>query len=216
MKTVEKLAERHREELESNGMTVLNGPDLQEFETDRMSVSNSEWPSYPQRRRRLTVFNRRAVLSVAMLLRDSAVAQRVRAYLLHAEESTHLRPAAHPGVEEVRRSAEQLRQTVRTLAAGYGALDRRVSSLEAAGAELGTVLQELGPLIGRLSERIARMDHRLVETERRTERTEQVVCATSQRVADLGAEMRALRGDLRGVMRALDVPPAPRHTDEKK
>jgi uncharacterized coiled-coil protein SlyX len=204
VKTVEKVTERHREELQSNGMTVLRGADLRQYQTDMMSVSPDAESGYPQRRSGLTVFSRRAVLNVALLLRDSVIAQRVRTYLLDVEGSSH----AHPGVEAVRRSTEELRRTVHTLAAGYGSLDRRVGNLEAAGAELGAVLQELGPVIGRLSTRVQRMDHRLAETERRTERTEQVVCAMSQRLADMGGEMRAMRSELRGVVRALGVKPA--------
>ncbi|MEW2452687.1 hypothetical protein [Streptomyces albus] len=208
LKTVEKLAERHREELESNGMTVLRGSDLPKYETDTLSVSSGAERGYPQRRSGLTVFDRRAVLNVAMLLRDSTVARRVRAYLLDAEGSS--RAAVSPaGVEEVRRSTYELRQTVRTLAAGYGSLDRRVGTLEAAGAELGAVLQELGPLIGRLSTRVERMDHRLAETERRTERTEELVCAMSQRLAGMGEEMRGMRRELREVMRAVQARPTP-------
>ncbi|MEU5833921.1 hypothetical protein ABZ820_09550 [Streptomyces diacarni] len=207
-KTVEKLAERHREELTHNGMTVLRGSDLEEFVTDKLSVTKFEGPSYPQRVRSLTVFDRRAVLNVAMLLRDSVIAQRVRTYLLNAEESapTH---TVHPGVEAVQRATEELRQTVRTLAAGYGSLDRRVTRLETSGAELGAVLQELGPVIGRMSARVDRVDHRLAETDRRTKRTEQVVCAMSQRLADMGEEMREMRQDLRSVMRAVDARPVP-------
>ncbi|MGP3979233.1 hypothetical protein ACTWQF_35540 [Streptomyces sp. 8N114] len=204
LNTVEKLVTRHREELVSNGMTVLRGADLHQYQTDTMSVSSGPDSGYPQRRSGLTVFSRRAVLYVAMLLRDSLVAQRVRTYLLDVEESAR----THPGVEAVRQSTEELRQTVSTLAAGYGSLDRRVGNLEAAGAELGAVLQELGPVIGRLSTRVERMDDRLAETERRTERTEQVVCAMSQRLADMGEEMRAMRGELRGVVRAVGAEPA--------
>ncbi|MBQ0864331.1 hypothetical protein [Streptomyces sp. RK75] len=205
VKTVEKLTERHRDELINNGMTVLRGADLHAYQTDELSVSSEPDSGYPQRRSGLTVFSRRAVLNVAMLLRDSVVAQRVRAYLLDVEEVAR----AHPGVEAVRQSAEELRQTVRTLAAGYGSLDRRVGNLEAAGAELGAVLQELGPVIGRISTRVERMDHRLAETGRRTERTEQVVCAMSQRLADMGEDMRAMREELRGVVRAVGAGPTP-------
>ncbi|WP_369200295.1 hypothetical protein [Streptomyces sp. PU-14G] len=207
-KTVEKLAERHRDELIHNGMTVLRGSDLPKYETDKLSVSSETGSSYPQRRSGLTVFDRRAVLNVAMLLRDSVIAQRVRTYLLNAEENART-DAVHPGVEAVQRATEELRQTVRTLAAGYGSLDRRVTRLETAGAELGTALRELGPVIGRMSARIERMDHRLVEADRRTERTEQVVCAMSQRLADMGEEMREMRRDLRSVMRAVDAKPVP-------
>ncbi|WP_326689317.1 hypothetical protein OIE63_20560 [Streptomyces sp. NBC_01795] len=206
LNTVEKLVSRHREELESNGLSTLRGADLQEFETDKLSVSNVPEPGYPQLRRSLTLFNRRAVLNVAMLLRDSDIARRVRVYLLDVEGTTH--PHTRSGA--TRCPGEELRDTVRTLAVGYGSLDRRVSGLESAGAELGAVLQELGPVIGRISERLERMDSRLVETERRTEHTEKVVCSMSQRLADMGEEMREMRGDLRGVMRATGAKPVTR------
>ncbi|RAG84902.1 restriction endonuclease [Streptacidiphilus pinicola] len=91
---IKKIVQRHREELESNGMTVLRGEALVGFERDILSLSNK---SYPQAlRSNLTLLNRRAVLNVAMLLRDSDVARRVRVYLLDVEESTQ----AAPGVLE--------------------------------------------------------------------------------------------------------------------
>jgi hypothetical protein len=73
-------------------MTVLRGEALVAFERDILSLSNK---SYPQGlRAHLTLFNRRAVLNIAMLLRDSDVARRVRVYLLDAEDSAR----AEPGV----------------------------------------------------------------------------------------------------------------------
>ncbi|GAA2611326.1 hypothetical protein [Streptomyces axinellae] len=206
LNTVEKVVSRHREELESNGLHVLRGVDLPEYETDKLSVSSEAQGSYPQRRSGLTVFSRRAVLNVAMLLRDSDIARRVRVYLLDVEGNVQ----PHGANGAVRCPDEELRNTVRTLALGYGPLDRRVTGLESAGAELGAVLRELGPVIGRISERLERMDSRLVQTERRTENTEKVVCAMSRRLTDLGEEMREMRGDLRDVMRATGAKPVTR------
>lgn len=155
------LLSRHREELESNGLRVMRGADLREFVTLNLSVTNSAAQSYPQKRRRLAVYTRRTVLNVAMLLRDSDVARRVRAYLLDVEESA--RRTASPPAEASR----------------YAALDRRVGDVESAVSQIGTVLQELGPVIGRMSARLERMDRRLVNTER-------LVCAMSQRMARCG------------------------------
>ncbi|MEY9870884.1 hypothetical protein ABH931_000338 [Streptacidiphilus sp. MAP12-33] len=91
---IKKLTQRHREELESNGMTVLRGEALVGFERDIMSLSNK---SYPQAlRSNLTLLSRRAVLNIAMLLRDSDVARRVRVHLLDVEASAR----AEPGVLE--------------------------------------------------------------------------------------------------------------------
>jgi restriction system protein len=83
---VSKLAQRHRDELAASGMSTLRGADLRIFERDTLSFSAE---SYPQGRAHLTVYTRRAVLNVAMLLRDSDVARRVRTYLLDAEQRDH-------------------------------------------------------------------------------------------------------------------------------
>ncbi|WP_042378588.1 hypothetical protein [Streptacidiphilus melanogenes] len=87
---IKKVTQRNREELESNGMTVLRGEALVGFDRDILSLSNR---SYPQAlRAHLTLFSRRAVLNVAMLLRDSDVARRVRVYLLDSEGSVRTDP----------------------------------------------------------------------------------------------------------------------------
>ncbi|MDN3023691.1 restriction endonuclease [Streptomyces sp. S.PB5] len=86
---VRQLTKRHREELEVNGMVVLRGADLRNFESDNMSLSLG---SYPQARRSLTVYSRRAVLNIAMLLRDSDVARQVRVYLLDMEYLARTQP----------------------------------------------------------------------------------------------------------------------------
>lgn len=92
---IKTLVRRHRDELAESGLTVLRGSDLQEFEGVKMTPSNS---SYPQAmRRNLTLYTRRTVLNIAMLLRDSAVAREVRAYLLDAVEGN---TAAGAGLEQ--------------------------------------------------------------------------------------------------------------------
>ncbi len=84
---IRQLTSRHREELIGNGMQVLRGSELQECQSDKMSLSSAaEAGSYPQRRSSLTLFTRRTVLNIAMLLRGSDIARRVRTYLLDAEE----------------------------------------------------------------------------------------------------------------------------------
>ncbi|MGY1499332.1 restriction endonuclease [Streptomyces sp. QTS52] len=79
---VNNLLNRHRQELQSNGLHVLRGADLRKYQ--ELNVSSSSG-SYPQRRSSLALWSRRAVLNVAMLLRDSAVARQVRTYLLDME-----------------------------------------------------------------------------------------------------------------------------------
>jgi hypothetical protein len=77
-KTIEKLAERNRDELETNGYCVLTGQEL----TDMKSVCGIR-----SRARSLALFDRRTLLNVAMLLRDSEVAREVRRYLLDTEHA---------------------------------------------------------------------------------------------------------------------------------
>ncbi|GJF34311.1 hypothetical protein KNE206_70110 [Kitasatospora sp. NE20-6] len=77
VKAVYSLVGDHRAELVSNGYTVLTGPRLASFK----EVSGTQ-----SRARSLALFTRRAVLNVAMLLRDSETARRVRCHLLDAEE----------------------------------------------------------------------------------------------------------------------------------
>ncbi|MEV7883797.1 DUF2034 domain-containing protein [Streptomyces sp. NPDC002817] len=93
VEVIRQLTKRHREELEVNGMAVLRGADLRKFENDNMSLSLG---SYPQARRSLTIYSRRAILNVAMLLRDSDVARQVRTDLLDMEYLTRTLPAEAP------------------------------------------------------------------------------------------------------------------------
>lgn len=76
---IQKIIYRRREELESDGLKVLKGNDYDEFNADNLSVLKIS-------SRKITVFTRRAVLRIGMLLRDSEVAKQVRSYLLNVEE----------------------------------------------------------------------------------------------------------------------------------
>ncbi|MFZ3595690.1 restriction endonuclease [Streptomyces sp. BH104] len=87
--SIRQLKRRHHQELTTNGMVTLQGSDLEEFKRDILS----RYPtSYPQPRSSLTLYSRRAVLNVAMLLRDSDVARQVRAYLLDMEYLARTQP----------------------------------------------------------------------------------------------------------------------------
>ncbi|MYV41040.1 restriction endonuclease [Streptomyces sp. SID1328] len=110
VEAVRQLTRRHREELAANGMAVLRGADLRQFESDNVSLSLG---SYPQARRSLTVYSRRAVLNIAMLLRDSEVARRVRTYLLDVEQASRAElggPALNDRIDQ--RIAHVLGKTV--------------------------------------------------------------------------------------------------------
>ncbi|WP_042415801.1 hypothetical protein [Streptacidiphilus anmyonensis] len=87
--TINNLSQRHREELEANGFRVLKGVEKSRFVKLNMSFTQVSGGG-------IAIYDRRAVLNVAMLLRDSDVARRVRAHLLDAEERVVHSPADRP------------------------------------------------------------------------------------------------------------------------
>lgn len=92
-KTVEKILERNNDELVNDGVQVLSGGRIKEkFSSDNMSVQNFrgyfEVNGIKMNNRLNTLFPRRAILRVGMLLRDSKVAKEVRTQLLNIEEKT--------------------------------------------------------------------------------------------------------------------------------
>ncbi|MFD7508792.1 hypothetical protein ACFV5N_05505 [Streptomyces sp. NPDC059853] len=126
---IKTLVRRHRDERAESGLTVLRGSDLQEFEGVKMTPSNS---SYPQAmRRNLTLYTRRTVLTIAMLLRDSAVAREVRAYLLDAVEGN--------------------------TAAGAD-LEQRVTAIEGVLAGIGPALRDVALVVHRMDDRLRRVE----------------------------------------------------------
>ncbi|MEV4679620.1 hypothetical protein [Streptomyces kurssanovii] len=172
---IRQVTSRHREELAENGMHVLRGSDLREYQSDKMSLSSAAGAkSYPQRRSSLTLFTRRTVLNIAMLLRDSDIARRVRTHLLDAEES---------------------------LREGYASLDRRVTAVEHCLAGVGTALQELGPVLNRMSERLDRLDHRLDATNRVVAAMSNRLCELSDDMARMDARMDDFARQLRDLRR---------------
>ncbi|MFK8847925.1 hypothetical protein [Streptomyces sp. Ac-502] len=169
-RAVNSLMRRHRAELSENGMHVLKGSDLRTFESSNLKLSAE---SYPQGRAHLTLYTRRTILNIAMLLRDSEVARAVRTYLLDVEEDARTR------VEVPRPRQARPAPTVESL-------DHRLTNVESSLADIGPALRDLGPVIGRISVRLDRLDRRLDATNR-------VVCAMSERLSDLSEDVRELR-----------------------
>ncbi|MEV0887057.1 hypothetical protein AB0J03_24910 [Streptomyces microflavus] len=136
---VRKVIQRHREEVTENGLKLLRGSELQVFHRDMLSLwRGGKEESYPQAATQLTLYTRRTVLNVAMLLRDSDIARCVRTYLLDAEEP---------------------------LRAQYDTLDARATRIESCLADVGSALQELGPVLCRMSERLDSLDRKVEVTQ---------------------------------------------------
>jgi len=148
---VKKLTVRHREELMASGMSVLRGSDLERFKRDNMSLYRE---GHPQARSNATVFPRRAVLNVAMLLRDSEVARQVRAHLLDLAE----RPVESLGrwpeamvAEIAERAALAVRDELRELREANAALVRQlelerelIASISVRVADTGCAVRSMG------------------------------------------------------------------------
>lgn len=78
IETIRQLVHRNLDELQEHGYQVISGSRL----SDMKSLSG-----LGGRARSLALFDRRTLLSVAMLLRDSKVARQVRRYLLDSEQA---------------------------------------------------------------------------------------------------------------------------------
>ena len=87
-KAVNSIIQRHREELEGNGFRIVTDREMLAFIDFNLKSSQL-------RPRNLAIYDRRAVLNVAMLLRDSEVARRVRSHLLDVE-AAHRTPTPPP------------------------------------------------------------------------------------------------------------------------
>ncbi len=76
--TIQKVIQRHRDELNSDGLKRIRGKALKDV-VDILSIS--------KRTPQLTIWTPRAALRLGMLLKDSEIAKAVRTSLLNAVES---------------------------------------------------------------------------------------------------------------------------------
>jgi hypothetical protein len=87
IEAIKSVVKDHRAELEASGYRLLTGTELRFFK-DLSGIQS--------RTRSLALFPRRAVLNIAMLLRDSKVARQVRVYLLDMEYLARTQPVENP------------------------------------------------------------------------------------------------------------------------
>ncbi|WP_328673857.1 restriction endonuclease [Streptomyces sp. NBC_00322] len=171
VKAIESLVLDHREELEANGYRVLTGTELTSFK---------EVSGIQSRSRALALYSRRAVLNIAMLLRDSEVARQVRTYLLDMEYMARTTPVDN----SVHSPADPLGDRI----------DRRIVDI------LGTAVV---PLFDALIETSGEHRKELTDLRQDIQRVERRLCLHHTR-------LRRLEGPredrpLAGVMAAIDA-----------
>ncbi|MCU7823682.1 restriction endonuclease [Kitasatospora sp. DSM 101779] len=152
LKAIYSLVVDHRSELAANGYVVVAGARLASFK---------EVSGIRSRARSLALFTRRAVLNVAMLLRDSETARQVRCHLLDAEQAarrTAVENAALP-VDNAPRWPEGSLQ-----AAVAGVAEHVVRDV--VGTAVVPLLNALAVEVGRNSSKIDAMADRVDRLER--------------------------------------------------
>lgn len=207
--SVRQLFARHRKELEASGATVLRGADLESFKRDTMSRYSG---SYPQPRSNLGIFPRRAVLNIAMLLRDSEVARRVRGHLLDvAEAARRSGPSTWAGEEEPQAVMRPRRRRHELHWDEYEALRRdpegeawrrKIDGLEPFDppSRLSASRQPASGPSGWESDRVP-TEERFGRIESRLDAHGAVIMAMGERLCQYGEDLRAVRGDIRMIRR---------------
>lgn len=92
-KSINTIIERHRGELEDDGILVLKGEELKDFKNNiclPQSEDNLTTLNNIKTSPSLTILTKRAMLRIGMLLTTSDVAVKVRSYLLNLEENSTL------------------------------------------------------------------------------------------------------------------------------
>ena len=80
LEAVKSITKRHKEELETNGLTLLKGKALKSFKGQVQDEPNIKFVS------QLMLFSKRTILNIGMLLSDGDVAEQVRTLLLDNHE----------------------------------------------------------------------------------------------------------------------------------
>ncbi|GAB3475417.1 hypothetical protein [Amycolatopsis cihanbeyliensis] len=152
-KTVLAHVNDHRPELEVNGYRTVQGAELRKLK------GKLGWDKHPSFKyaRQVGLWDRRAVLNLCMLLRDSEVAKEVRRYLLDAEEITHEAVVTGQPVEidEARRAKLIGTEVAAAIAPAFQTLNDRVELVA-----------------GRVDEVNGRVDNMAVELEERLRKVE--------------------------------------------
>lgn len=117
MGTVRQVVNRNREELDADGLKVIGREEFEESYTLSLTSSASSFTLYP----------RRAVLRIGMLLRDSPVARKVRDYLLNVEADHRPEPVELSEDEIIHRALHILDNKVKALTVENRELSEKIA-----------------------------------------------------------------------------------------
>lgn len=92
--TLDSLVKDNKLELVENGMVSLTGVDLKSFKGDLGNPSSLKFAS------NLNIFNKRAILNVGLLLRDSIIAKKIRSILLDLSETKESKEFMQKEIDE--------------------------------------------------------------------------------------------------------------------
>lgn len=115
---VNKVIQRNKDELSRNGLRVLKGAELKQLKSElagQGTDGQDVHQSLGTRTASLTLFNRRTLLNVGMLLRDSEVAKQVRTYLLEVEESATVEQKESATVAAIERLSARVEELSKNL-----------------------------------------------------------------------------------------------------
>jgi len=87
LKAIQTVIQRHRDELEDDGIYVLKDEKLEELKQNICDLHGEDY-KISNKTRAFTILSRRAFLRIGMLLTTSFVAKKVRNYLLNLEETS--------------------------------------------------------------------------------------------------------------------------------
>ena len=85
-KAINTIIERHRDELETDGIMVLKGEELKEFKDKVWYLHGEDTKIISNKTTVFTIMTKRAMLRIGMLLTTSPIAKLVRTHLLECEE----------------------------------------------------------------------------------------------------------------------------------
>lgn len=86
---VRTIVKRNRYEFENDGMVILSGEDLKNF-ISKVCEVQPDPHKISSKTRSLTLITKRSLLRIGMLLTNSALATKIRNYLLNIEEKTEI------------------------------------------------------------------------------------------------------------------------------